>query len=406
MPKFLYLFLLYAMSAYAMQKPKDLTDDLIQLIYANKISEVKKLLEERKLDVKSFINKLGATGSSPLDIAALEGRPDIMRLLLQFGADPNGKTKNGDTILITVIAYSINESYEDKKAMIEVLLASGVDINMPDGDGYSPLYHAVQRLYHNDCKLKHNDLELIEFLLNNGAEIPEVAPAGEWSIFDMVSRCKNEKVKNELVALFANHQKSKPKKMPEVKKQQTEEEQIKPQEKKPKSGNELMETLYTLIDSKELSKLQTFLENHKADIKSFINTKDQFGDTFLTKVITLFGASRSQKISMVKLLLDAGANIDLSDIRSMTPLHYAVRFACGAFSDASDIELIELLLNHNAQFYIKSTGFSPQTALEMVENCQNKQNGEKLKKLFERYSLSEQLVEFAKDLAVFSHVLA
>ena len=47
------------------------------------------------IDVKSFLNSRDESGKSALDYAAMLGRTDVVRVLIEYGADPNFTTKRG-----------------------------------------------------------------------------------------------------------------------------------------------------------------------------------------------------------------------------------------------------------------------------------------------------------------------
>ncbi|KAJ3548395.1 hypothetical protein NMY22_g1272 [Coprinellus aureogranulatus] len=100
-----------------------------------------------------------ALSGTPLHLACKAGSPDIVRMLLANGADPNAPGKpmcgrHGCPLYIAVL----RTSYE----VAELLLRSGADLNIQDGEYGAPL----QRL----CELRPEPLESIEFLLDKGAD--------------------------------------------------------------------------------------------------------------------------------------------------------------------------------------------------------------------------------------------
>lgn len=50
---------------------------------------------EMPLDLKSLLNRRDESGKSALDLAAMLGRADVIRVLIEYGADPNSATKTG-----------------------------------------------------------------------------------------------------------------------------------------------------------------------------------------------------------------------------------------------------------------------------------------------------------------------
>ena len=117
---------------------------------------------------------------TPLYVASLryvivnvDGRrtsPDylaIVRLLLAYGADANAPiTTDGMTTLLHLIAFAGRDVC---RAMAELLIRYGAEVDRVDRDGYTPLFWA--------CRNRHVDL--VEVLLQNGANINRKFPAIE-----------------------------------------------------------------------------------------------------------------------------------------------------------------------------------------------------------------------------------
>jgi ankyrin repeat protein len=85
--------------------------------------------------------------------ASASGNVDVMKLLLDAGADKDGKNCGGDnTPLISAIE-------EGSANVVRVLLEAGTDREMRDGDGYTPLIAAI----------RHSRVEVVSLLLQAGA---------------------------------------------------------------------------------------------------------------------------------------------------------------------------------------------------------------------------------------------
>jgi ankyrin repeat protein len=86
---------------------------------AIKLEQIKDLL-----DRGASIHARDRDGNTPLILAAASFEPDIVRLLLERGADANAVNyKSGRTALVAAIGFN-------DRVMLEALLASGADINL------------------------------------------------------------------------------------------------------------------------------------------------------------------------------------------------------------------------------------------------------------------------------------
>ncbi|MBO7429782.1 MAG: SUMF1/EgtB/PvdO family nonheme iron enzyme [Spirochaetia bacterium] len=96
------------------------------------------------------------TGTTILMRACEKGKTDIVKLLVEAGANVNNKRKNGDT------AFSIacSERFQNTD-IINLLLAAGADVNTADEDGKTPLIKACIS----------DDLNMINILIKARADV-------------------------------------------------------------------------------------------------------------------------------------------------------------------------------------------------------------------------------------------
>jgi ankyrin repeat protein len=146
---------------------------LLALIAANRHRGIAELMgsEEVDLDKKDDFG-----GQTLLVYAARGGHEDLVKLLLNAGADIEAKTNSGITALMEAA-----ESNEEK--VVELLLDRGADIHAKDNDGSTALMIvAVQQ----GCK------EMVELLLDRGADIHAKDNDGSTALMMVAARqgCK------------------------------------------------------------------------------------------------------------------------------------------------------------------------------------------------------------------------
>ncbi len=137
-------------------------------------------------------------GVTPLHLASSIGYIDIIRMLLEKGADINAQDNYGQTPLY----YA---SGQNNVEIVRMLLEGGADIEAKDKSGETVLYQAV----------RSKNAEMIELLLNRGADIEAKDNSGETAL-DLAARYEYHdiavmlKQKNMHQEQSSNHSPSKP----------------------------------------------------------------------------------------------------------------------------------------------------------------------------------------------------
>lgn len=143
--------------------PADLTAALCRSCQKGKTVAVQALLESRKCDVNAATD-----GKTPLFLAAQKVSADIVKLLLQYGADATVKSKDQlvheatETPVHGMVAELRHcEEFEtsDLEEVMRLLLHAGCDINAQSAHGETVLLHCL-----------HAEIPLVPFLLENGAD--------------------------------------------------------------------------------------------------------------------------------------------------------------------------------------------------------------------------------------------
>ncbi|XP_004305917.1 PREDICTED: ankyrin-3 [Fragaria vesca subsp. vesca] len=165
---------------------------LMFVAQAGDIEALKAIVDSGEFEIDYQDDK----GFSPVMITALEGHVEAFRLLVYAGADVKLSNKSGETA-ITLSALSQNRDLFEK-VMLEyalekgnryaggfyalhcaarrgdmdaakLLTSRGYDVNVPDGDGYTPLMLAAREGYGSMCEL----------LISHGAKLEVMNAKGE-----------------------------------------------------------------------------------------------------------------------------------------------------------------------------------------------------------------------------------
>ena len=146
------------------------------------------LLEENGCDIQAR-NRFGWT---PLYCSVLDNHPEVMRYLMEKGADIHTLTQDRESLLMSAAGFSF-ASPEEKLETARFLLGIGVDPNLHDKNGETALFRAVEKDF----------AEMAELLLKNGAKASQDNKKGKTPLHVAVA-AKREKIARMLLAYRAD----------------------------------------------------------------------------------------------------------------------------------------------------------------------------------------------------------
>ena len=169
------------------------------------------------LNYGADVNGRGKNGCTPLENACYKGSEDIVRLLIEHGADPNARDDNGRTPLHRAcwpgyagIVHILLESGADASGhrdflslacmegwgkIVGSLLDYGAGVNAKDPDGNTPLHYA--------CDSGHPDV--VRLLINRQADVHIVNHAGKLAIDLVLELLPHDPDKEEILEIFREH---------------------------------------------------------------------------------------------------------------------------------------------------------------------------------------------------------
>ena len=342
----------------------EFSDALLTAVEQNDNDAVRQLLAQHPQLANSD------DGVNPLYLAVSNGNDQIVRLLLEGGADPNNRDVTGYTPLYcaTTFGYStIVDMLLEKNAdpnlkcssisdtplhkaselgyfsIAQSLISSGADVNARSNDGKTPIFSAitnshidiVKYLAEHDANIKirakdgrtclHDaalagSLEIISFLIEHGLDKNATAKDNTTVLFD-ATRAGNFDIVKFLLENGAD----------------------------PKIKNDLSESLLHVAASSGNPDLVLFCLNIGGNVKSKskdgniplhnavcsgnsdvvsllidngseINAKNKFGETPLYQL-----ASSDGNIEIAKILLQKGADKEIANKKGLTPVDIAIK---------------------------------------------------------------------------------
>ncbi|HLJ51507.1 MAG TPA: ankyrin repeat domain-containing protein [Bryobacteraceae bacterium] len=279
----------------------DSSDRLYQAIRNNSLTEVQALLAGG-VDVNSRDKRK----TTPLMQAAAFGSVDAMRLLIEAGADVNAENAFDATALM----WAVNDINK-----VRLLLGKGADVNAKSKLGRTALHMA---------SADGSGTGVVRLLLEKGA----VANARDAQQSTPLIEAANSETAKLLIDKGADVN-----------------------AKTVDGTTPLMNAVGGPGTYGDVSWIKMLLDkgadvNAASKAPSSITVKN--GPIDLGAMTPLMLAVAFDSREAVKVLLDAGANVNAKDMRGMTPVMLAIA------SDHNDPEVVKLLVSHGANLKVKS----------------------------------------------------
>ena len=265
---------------------------------------VAQLLLERGADVNTRCNN----HQTPLHIASYVGNVEIVRVLLDHGADPEAVAEGdmGEKPL-HMVSYGKYRSQHDGVRVAQLLLEHGADVNTRRDDHWTPLHIASH----------FGDIEIVRLLLDHGAD-PEANAEGDKG--------------------------SKPLHQVSYGKYRSQEDGVRVAQLLLEHGadintrrNDHWTPLHIASHFWNIDIVRLLL-NHGADPEA--NAEGDMGEKPLHQVSSGNNRFQEDGVRVAQLLLERGADVNTRRNDHQTPLHAASCFG--------NVEIVRLLLDHGA----------------------------------------------------------
>jgi ankyrin repeat protein len=298
------------------------------------------------------INSRNIGGKTPLHLAAVQGHFEMAQMLLQRGAAINAQNIDGETPLQFMLQPTFPWSEGDRLNLVRLLLEHGAEVNSQNKSGATALHNG-------------SNLEVAQVLLAHGANVNAKDNRGRTPLLWVLENTTPFDIAKLLVENGAD-----------VNARDNDHEtplHLASYSLKPKIVRMLLDRGADVhaMDRKEQSPLHRasevghFIEEDRFGIAQMLvehgadaNTRNKNRETWLHL------ASRSLKLKLVQILLDHGANVDAEDYQGQTPLHQGLLKADDYYLSDEYFCVAQVLVEHGAN--LNARGQDEETLLHLA----------------------------------------
>jgi len=345
-------------------------EEIIKAIKKNNIQLIKKLLENGGDINKIFL--IDGKELNPLMYASYKGFIEIMKILIQKGADVNLQTPKGFTSLMRAVNSNIEET-------VNLLLDNGANVNLKDYQGTIALYYTI----------RNNNTNIADILLKKGADINTQDKDGDTLLHNSIFEEKPEMVEFFLQKGINVNLKNKNGKTPLIEAAYIKNIDIVKMLCRAGANINIQDIngktpLQHAVHEKNVKMIKFLLEEERADI----NIKDKFGNR------VLFYTIENKKIEynrdIANYLIDHGADINEINNAGETLLYNAI--------NSKNIGMVEFLVEKGVDTTKKIKDKLPiDIALQNIKKIEDERESkiQKLKEDFKK-SLNKEILKEIK----------
>ena len=276
---------------------------------------------QAELDGGAYVMaKQRKTGKTPLHLAAILGGPSTVQVLLNAGADVNARDGADQTPLHNAANSSI----------VQVLLAAGADVNARDGNDRTPLHNAA-------------NLTIIQALLAAGADVNARDTSGNTPLYSIDYRGGVAEAQALLDAGANLNVRNLWGRTPLVTVTEEDPKQIGLFMLMVGAGANLDTRDYygnTRLHDANFTETRLLVE-----AGANVNALDYLGETKLHKLINYKNNFEDDVIELAQIIIDAGANLEITGPSSVPLLSAAVNYQA---MNGNSTKIIELLIASGA----------------------------------------------------------